>query len=186
MSTCSCQTADNLWKCAFNSVLAEELHLFHLICIQTFRFKPTLEPQCLCLCFCFCALMTALFSASHPSNSWFSSPPTDLDDISAERRGSLCLNGAFLFWASLPWASTLWALLASALLGGGPKPLFEKGPEDTGEISRALKEAFLISVWQHGKEEQPERYVSALFTLVQKNPEYLLQNYNFHVHLTDV
>lgn len=30
--------------------------------------------------------------------------------------------------------------------GGNPKPLFGKGPEDTGEISRALKEAFLIRV----------------------------------------
>lgn len=63
--------------------------------------------------------MTAFFTVGRPSNSWFSLPLTDLDDISAERRGSLCLNGAFLIRTSLPWASTLWALLASALLGGG-------------------------------------------------------------------
>lgn len=131
------------------------------------------------------------FSVSHPSNSWFSFPPPHRSGWHKCRKEgkSLPVHSLSEFHSSEPPVCELYLHL---LYWGGTGTqgffLFEKGPEDAGEISRALTEAFLIRVWQHGKEEQPEGYVSALFTLVRKNAafsdEYLLQTYCFHMCLT--
>lgn len=107
-------------------VSAEEL-AFILICVHIFTVKPTLKIQFLYIFLQFwlhlpsSALMTAFFfffQSVVPVTAGFLFPLTDLDDISAERRGSLCLNGAFLIWTSLLRVAALWALLASGLLGG--------------------------------------------------------------------
>lgn len=131
--------------------------------------------------------MTAFISVGRASNSWFSLPLTDLDDISAERRGKSLPKRCILEPNFAPPSLRFVSFTGVWFTGGGKISVKKPTIPETFIWRRrgdqqSLAEAFLIRVWHHGKEKQPEGYVSASFTLGEKNAafcrcseEYLLQ-----------
>lgn len=188
MLTCGCQTGCNLLKSACRSYCVDWGAGFRLICIHIIRVKPTLKIQFLSLVSYSFASFTfqrsddgLFFSVARPSNSWFSlpPPPTDLDDISAERRGSLCLNGAFLNFT--PPSLCFVSFTGIWFIGGRNIPVKKPGVPEAFIWRRwgdqqSLEEAFLILVWHHGKEKQPEGYVSASHTLGEEKAAFSDEN----------